>query len=118
MPIHVDNATVVGFVNNTIKRQRSRAMEMRCFWLLDQAIQAQFDFECAPGAENLADCMTKFFNGPAHQRVRPFHTHQADSPRFLPRAARRGQANDEGVLEVAPGIPAHIGIPCQTCPLY
>ena len=27
--IHVDNTTVIGIVNNTIKRQRSRAMEMR-----------------------------------------------------------------------------------------
>jgi hypothetical protein len=30
-PIHVDNTTTVGIVNNTIKRQRSRAMEMRYF---------------------------------------------------------------------------------------
>ena len=35
-PVHVDNSTAVGIVNNTIKRQRSRAMEMRYFWLLDQ----------------------------------------------------------------------------------
>ncbi len=34
-PIHIDNTTAVGIVNNTIKRQRSRAMEMRYFWLLD-----------------------------------------------------------------------------------
>ena len=27
-PIHIDNTTTVGIVNNTIKRQRSRAMEM------------------------------------------------------------------------------------------
>ncbi len=34
-PIHIDNTTTVGIVNNTIKRQCSRAMEMRYFWLLD-----------------------------------------------------------------------------------
>mgnify|MGYP003316164995 FL=1 len=34
-PIHIDNSTCVGIVNNTIKRQRPRAMEMRYFWLLD-----------------------------------------------------------------------------------
>ena len=27
-PVHVDNTTCVGIANNTIKRQRSRAMEM------------------------------------------------------------------------------------------
>ena len=35
-PIHVDNTAVVGTVNNTIKRQHSRAMNMGYFWLLCQ----------------------------------------------------------------------------------
>ena len=35
-PIHIENTTAVGIVNNTIKRQQSRAIEMRYFWLLDQ----------------------------------------------------------------------------------
>ena len=35
-PIHVDNTTAVGIVNNTINRQWSRAMEMRYFWLLNK----------------------------------------------------------------------------------
>jgi hypothetical protein len=30
-PVHCDNATAVGIANNTIRRQRSRAMEMRFF---------------------------------------------------------------------------------------
>jgi hypothetical protein len=38
-PIHIDNTTTVGIVNNTIKRQCSRAMEMRYFWLLDGKTQ-------------------------------------------------------------------------------
>ena len=38
-PIHIDNTTAVGIVNSTIKRQRSRSMEMRYFWLLDQQSQ-------------------------------------------------------------------------------
>jgi hypothetical protein len=32
-PIHIDNRTTVGIVNNMIKCQRSQAMEMRYFWL-------------------------------------------------------------------------------------
>jgi hypothetical protein len=35
-PIHIDNTTTVGIVNNTIKQQRSQAIEMRYFWLLDE----------------------------------------------------------------------------------
>ena len=38
-PIHVDNTTAEGIVNHTIKRSKSRAMEMRYFWLLDQDTQ-------------------------------------------------------------------------------
>ena len=38
-PIQIDNTTTVGIVNNTIKRQRSRAIEMRYFWLLDGKMQ-------------------------------------------------------------------------------
>ena len=34
-PIHIDNTTTVGIVNNTTKRQRPQAMEMWYFWLLD-----------------------------------------------------------------------------------
>jgi hypothetical protein len=38
-PIHIDNTTTVGIINNTIKGQRSQAMEMRYFWLLDGETQ-------------------------------------------------------------------------------
>jgi hypothetical protein len=34
IPMHCENATAVGIVNNTIKRQRSQAMEMRYFGLV------------------------------------------------------------------------------------
>ena len=33
-PVHVDNTTAVGIVNNSIKRHRSRETNMRYFWLL------------------------------------------------------------------------------------
>ena len=60
-PIHVDNTTVTGIVNNTIKRQRSRSMEMRYFWLLDGEAQKYFAFHHHPGQENLGDYHTKSF---------------------------------------------------------
>ena len=41
-PIHLDNTTAVGIINNTIKRQRSQAFEMRYFYLLDQAVPKYF----------------------------------------------------------------------------
>jgi hypothetical protein len=38
-PIHIDNTTTAGIVNNSIKQQHSRAMKMRYFWLLDGEAQ-------------------------------------------------------------------------------
>ena len=58
IPIHIDNTTAVGIVNNTIKRQQSGAFEMRYFWLLDQEAQRIFDFLHHPGKENLGDYYT------------------------------------------------------------
>jgi hypothetical protein len=43
-PIHIDNTTTVGIVNNTIKRQRSRLMEMQYFWLSDGETQQYFKY--------------------------------------------------------------------------
>ena len=54
-PIHIDNTTAVGIVNNTIKRKRSCAMEMRYFWLLDQETNKYFKFYYQPGQEIFAD---------------------------------------------------------------
>ena len=54
-PVHIDNTTCVGIVNNTIKRQRSRAMEMQYFWLLDQKPQRYIKVYYQPGAENMGN---------------------------------------------------------------
>eukprot|EP00804_Cyclotella_cryptica_P023697 CCRYP_019320-RA/>CCRYP_019320-RA protein AED:0.37 eAED:0.35 QI:0/0/0/1/1/1/6/0/1607 len=43
-PIHCDNATATGIANDTIKKQRSRSMEMRFFWVTDQVQQRYFDY--------------------------------------------------------------------------
>ena len=69
-PIHIDNSTCVGIVNGTIKRQRSRAMENRYFWLLDQEAQKYFQFCHHPGAENMGDYPSKAHTGPIHEHVR------------------------------------------------
>ena len=96
IPVHIDNSTAVGIVNSTIKRQRSRSMEMHYFWLLDQEAQKMFQFLYQPGAENLADYPSKAHTGTGHQHVGPYYLDQDNSPRELPRAskpsARRGCA--------------------------
>jgi hypothetical protein len=87
-PIHVDNTTAVGIVNNTIKRQRSRAMNMRYFWLLCHEAQQILKVRYHPGHENLADFPSKNHNGAQCQRARPFYLQTSQSPQYLPRAQR------------------------------
>jgi hypothetical protein len=87
-PVHCDNATAVGIANNTVKRQRARAMEMRFFWVGDKVAQEIYDLLWHPGQENLADYQSKHHVGAHHANVRPYYLHMENSPRFLPRASR------------------------------
>jgi hypothetical protein len=87
-PIHIDNTATVGTVNNTIKQQRSRAMKMRYFWLLDGETQGYFKFYYQPGLENLGDYPSKHHTADIHQDVRPYYVHMNNSPTLLPRAMR------------------------------
>ena len=84
IPIHIDNTTTVGIVNNTIKGQRSRSMEMQYFWLLDSKTQRYFIFYYQPGLENLGDYPSKHHTADIHQHVRPYYVHMNNSPTLLP----------------------------------
>jgi hypothetical protein len=87
--VHCNNATTVGIANNTVKRQRSRSMEMRYFWVGDKEAQDIYDIKWHPGQENLADYyQSKHHLGSHHQAVRPCYLHEINSPLVLPRATR------------------------------
>ncbi len=87
-PIHIDNTTTAGIVNNTIKWQRSQAMEMRYFWLLDGKMQQYFKFYYQPGLKNLGDYPSKHHTANIHQHVRPYYVHMNNSLTCLPRAMK------------------------------
>jgi hypothetical protein len=82
-PIHIDSTTTIGIINNTIKHQCSRAMEMGYFWLLDDKTQTYFKFYYQPGQENLGNYPSKI-----HQHIRPYYVHTDKSPAVLPRAIK------------------------------
>jgi hypothetical protein len=85
-PIHCDNATAAGIANGTVKKQRSRSMEMRYFYICDQVKNKEFNVRWHPGQENLADYASKHHDSRHHRQVRPIYLHEADSPTHLPRA--------------------------------
>jgi hypothetical protein len=87
-PIHIYNTTTVGIVNNTIKQQRSRAMEMRYFWLLDGKMQQYFNFYTTPASKKLGDYPSKHYTANIHQHVRPYYVHMDISLTLLPRAMK------------------------------
>lgn len=86
-PLHCDNKTATGIANDTVKKQRSRAMEMQFFWVTGQTKLHNFDVQWHPGKENLADYFTKHFEGRHHRDVRPWYLPEPGSPRNIPRAA-------------------------------
>jgi hypothetical protein len=126
-PMHIDNTTTMGIVNNTIKCQPSRAMEMQYFWLLDGKTQNYFKFYYQPGQENLGNYPSKHHTADIHQHIRPYYVHTDKSPAVLPRAIKpsiwRGGAEIFGDpyskksplphigaiphLPVSPSIPSH-----------
>ena len=115
-PVHCDNATAVGIANNTTKRQKSKSMEMRFFWVVDQARLGRFAIHWHPGLENLGDYQSKHHNGAHHQSVRPWYLHTPDSPTALPRAlapkSMRGcvaKANGYKPHSPLPGVLRHLG---------
>jgi hypothetical protein len=87
-PIHIDTTTTVGIVNNTIKQQRSRAMEMRYFWLLAGKTQQYSKFYYQPGLKNLGNYPSNHHTANIHQHIRPYYVHMNNSPTLLPRAMK------------------------------
>ena len=86
-PIHCDNTTATGIVHGTIKKQRSRAMNMRYFWSIAKQRDKTIDVSWQPGKENLGDYVTKHHPPNIHQHVRPLYQHMQTSPRYLQRYA-------------------------------
>ena len=48
-PITLDNSAAAGLARDTIKANKSRAMDMRLHWIQDRAQQRQFQVTWAPG---------------------------------------------------------------------
>eukprot|EP00804_Cyclotella_cryptica_P014578 CCRYP_004837-RA/>CCRYP_004837-RA protein AED:0.52 eAED:0.52 QI:0/-1/0/1/-1/0/1/0/135 len=61
--IHVDNSTTVGIVNNTIKRQKSRSMEMRYFRLLTEKYNSYSIFSTTQGSRIWQITLAKVIRG-------------------------------------------------------
>jgi hypothetical protein len=57
--IITDNECALGIANNTVKQRRSKAIDMRFYWIKDRVAQGQLSIYWKKGADNLADYFTK-----------------------------------------------------------
>ena len=58
-PIQVDNSTPDGFANDTIKQKRSKAIDMRFYWIRERTSQGPFLIYWKPSITNLGKYHTK-----------------------------------------------------------
>ena len=69
-PIQTDNAAAEGVINSKITPKRTKAMDMRFYWLRDRQTLEQFRFFWRAGKLNLADYWTKHHLALHHKNVR------------------------------------------------
>ena len=74
--LETDNSTADGFVNDTIKQNRSKAIDMRFYWLKDRQQQKQFSIHWEKGKNNFADYYTKYHPPSHHKAVQPIYLHE------------------------------------------
>jgi len=63
--MHTDNACASGIINDTVKQRRSKAMDMRFYWIKDRVAQDQYVVHWRKGSNNLANYFTKH-HSPSH----------------------------------------------------
>ena len=107
-PITVDNSTAAGLAWDTIKANKSRAMDMRLDWIQDRAQQQQFLVTWAPGKLNKADYFTKLHAPIHHRRMRFVYLHPP-SPLNNPAHLSHANLSCGGVLK--PGVHPRVGNP-------
>jgi hypothetical protein len=87
--METDNTTATGYINGTIKQKRTKAMDMRFYWIKDRVKQGQFKIYWGPGFQKLADYFTKHHSPAHHRRIRDVYIHANNS-------ALRGCVNTSG----------------------
>jgi hypothetical protein len=70
-PIICDNECATGIANDSIKRDRMKAMDLRWHWIANRVAQGQFDIQWRKGSHNLADHFTKSQPQKSHQAAMP-----------------------------------------------
>jgi hypothetical protein len=115
-PMETDNTTATGYSNGTIKQKRTKAMDMRFYWIKDRVKQGQINVYWGPGFQNLADYFTKHHSPAHHKRMRDVYIHADKRPinrKGIRDSALRGCVNTSGKAgaQITPTPPGRRFIP-------
>jgi Reverse transcriptase (RNA-dependent DNA polymerase) len=91
-----DNSTADGFANKRTKIRRSKAMDMRFYWIQDRVEQKQFHIHWLQGESNHGDYFTKHHSPAHHMKMRPIYLHTGN-------LATSSTPDSRGVLILSPG---------------
>jgi hypothetical protein len=75
-PVQTDNSTAAGIANDTVKQKRSKAIDMRFYWIRDRVRQGQFHIYWKAGRHNKADYFTKHHPASHHKAIRSAYLHE------------------------------------------
>jgi hypothetical protein len=98
-PMETDNTTATGYSNGKIEQKRTKAMDMRFYWIKDRVQQGQFHVYWGPDFQNLADYFTKRNSPVHHKRMREIYIHadkQTINRKGIQDYALRGCVNTSG----------------------
>jgi hypothetical protein len=79
-PIATDNSTATGIANDTVKQKRSKAIDMRFYWIRDRVRQGQFQVYWGKDSRNRADYFTKHHLASHHKAIRSTYLYSPDNP--------------------------------------
>lgn len=102
-PIQTDNACAAGIINNTVKQRRSKAMDMKFYWVKDRVAQGQFKIHWRRGSDNKADYFTKHHSPSHHRKMRGEYLLERQDPPSL-----RGCVHDSCDVSTTRQITDHV----------
>jgi len=79
-PIATDNSTAAGIATDTVKQKRSKAVDMRFYWIRDRVRQGHFLVYWSKGAGNKADYFSKHHPASHHQAIRSTYLYSPKNP--------------------------------------
>lgn len=80
-PLQTDNSTAVGIANDTVKQKRSKAIDMRFYWIRDRVRQGHFHVYWKSGKLNKGDYFSKHHPTKHHRDMRPVYLYSPTNPK-------------------------------------